>query len=272
MLKPKPWSEFDNRISKIVHKYAVSQKVKLMGSNSFKGLLYPSDLDVVSEISDSSKVLANHFKKLFSGKLPFIFIDFKAGYDPKKTDCKLRWTPRQLKAGINQGILLEDAIRDDMPIKLDFVVPIDGQFVEVSEIYATQYQTKKTIEQVEIEMEEEISKYVHENNSMKALKRFFSILNLKDGHERVKRELVKFFNSEVGLVNKVANDLELLHSIRAHIEPEEYRNAVQAMKQRVAVIAWINADLFNSRSVPSMLKYLRRKISPHAKDALRRLR
>ena len=61
MLKNKPWSEIDNRVAKIVHKYAVSQKVKILGSNSFKGLLYPSDLDIVSTITDSAKVLAHHF-------------------------------------------------------------------------------------------------------------------------------------------------------------------------------------------------------------------
>lgn len=272
MLKTKPWSEIDNRVAKIVHKYAVSQKVKIMGSNSYKGLLYPSDLDVVSEIRDSSTVLANHFKKLFAGKLPFIFNDFKAGHDPSKADGKLRWTPRQLKAGKNGSFLLQDAIRDDMPVKLDFVVHIDGTFVEVSEIYETPWQTKKTIKQVETEMEADVSKYANENNSMKALKRFFSVLELKDGHERVKRELIQFFNSEVGLVNKVANDLELLHSIRSSITPMEYRDAIQAMKQRVAVVSWINAAKFNTDSVPKLLRYLRGKISPYAKDALRRLR
>ena len=65
MLKNKPWSEIANRVAKIVHKYAVSQKVKIMGSNSYKGLLWPSDLDVVSEIADSAKVLAHHFQTLF---------------------------------------------------------------------------------------------------------------------------------------------------------------------------------------------------------------
>ncbi len=44
MLKKKPWSEIDNRVAKIVHHFAVSEKVKIMGSNSYKGLLYPSDL------------------------------------------------------------------------------------------------------------------------------------------------------------------------------------------------------------------------------------
>jgi hypothetical protein len=271
MLKKKSWSEIDNRVSKIVHRFAVSQKVKILGSNSFKGMLYPSDLDVVSQITDSAKVLAHHFQKVFSGPLPFLFIDFKAGHGPA-ADGKLRWTARQLKAGKNNGILLESALKDQMPVKLDFVVPIDGQFVEVSELYETPWQIKKPIQQIEAEMEADISTYVREGNTMKSLKRFYSLLCLKTGHERVKRELVAFFNSEVGLVNKICNDLVLLQSIKKLIPPEEFRDAVQAMKQRASVVEWVNAAKFETDSVPKLIKYLRRKISPYAKDALNRLR
>ena len=170
---------------------------------------------------------------------------------------------------INNGVPLEDALKDDMPIKLDFVIEIDGQFVEVSEIYTTKYQTKKPLKQVEDELEADVSQYASENNSMKALKRFFSLLMLHPGHERVKKELVLFFNSEVGLANKICNDLELLHSIKKHITPEQYRNAVQSMKQRASVVVWINASKFDS--VPKVIRYLRRKISPFAKAELKRL-
>ena len=268
MLKKKPWSEIDNRVAKIVHRFALSQKLKIMGSNSFKGLHFPSDLDLVSTIDDSAKVLSNHFQKLFSAPLPFIFVDFKAGHS-ESADGKLRWTPRQLKAGINNGVPLEDALKDDMPIKLDFVIEIDGQFVEVSEIYTTKYQTKKPLKQVEDELEADVAHYAKENNSMKALKRFFSLLMLHSGHDRVKKELILFFNSEVGLANKICNDLELLHSIRKHITAEQYRNAVQSMKQRASVVVWINASKFDS--VPKVIRYLRRKISPFAKAELKRL-
>lgn len=267
-MKSKKWSEMDDRVSAIAHKFGISQKVKIMGSNSFKGLLYPSDLDLVSPINDDAKVLANYFKKLFSKPLPFIFMDFKAGLD----NGKLRWTPTQLKKGMNKGILLEDAIRDDMLIKLDYVIKLDGQFVEVSTIYDTKYQSKKTKQQIEQELEADVSKYTQDLNSMKALKRFYSLLMLEDGHIRIKNELVKFFNSETGLVNKIANDLALLQSIKKHISTDEYNNEVQSIKQRASVVEWIDGDVFNKRTVPQVIKYLRRKVNPRAKAELRRLR
>ena len=86
MLKKKPWSEIDNRVAKIVHRFALSQKLKIMGSNSFKGLHFPSDLDLASTIDDSAQVLSNHFQKLFSAPLPFIFVDFKAGHSESADD------------------------------------------------------------------------------------------------------------------------------------------------------------------------------------------
>ena len=199
-------------------------------------------------------------------------MDFKAGNGPSKSDGKMRWTPAQLKNGFQKGVSLEDAIKQDMVIKLDFAIPLNGTFVEVSEIYNTQYQTKKTNKQIEIEMEGDVVHFVKENNSMKALKRFFSLLMLEKGHIKVKSELVNFFNSEVGLVNKVANDLEILHSLRKQISTEDYRNNIQMCKERVAVIAWVNASKFNTDSVPHLIKYLRSKVNPLAKDELRRLR
>ena len=267
-MKAKKWSEMDDRVSNIAHKFGISQKIKMMGSNSFKGLLYPSDLDLVSPIQDSAKVLANYFQELFSKPLPFIFMDFKAGLD---NGGKLRWTPKQLARGMNKGIRLEDAIKQDMLIKLDYVIKMNGTFLEVSTIYSTKYQTVKTKAQIEEELEADVSDYAKENNSMKALKRFYSLLMLEDGHLRIKSELVKFFNSTVGLVNKIANDLVLLQSIKKHITTDEYRNAVQTMKQRASVVEWIDADRFN-KSVPSTIKYLRRKVNPLAKAELRRLR
>ena len=209
---------------------------------------------------------------MFSGHLPFIFVDFKSGHDSSKSDGKLRWTPKQLKAGKNNGVLLEDALKEDMPIKLDFVIQMDGEFVEVSEIYETPWQTKKPIAQVESEMEADISAYVKDGNVMKSLKRFYSLLLLHPGHDRVKKELVDFFNSEAGLANKICNDLVLLQSIKKHITPEQFRDAVQSIKQRASVLEWIQASKFNTDSVPKVIRYLRKKIAPFARAELHRLR
>ena len=176
MLKKKSLDEIDNHIGDVIHHFSVQSKVKFLGSNSYKGLLYASDFDIVSKITEPAEALANHFKKLFAKPSHIYLMDFKCGL---KDGEKLRWTKMQLAKGIN-GILLKDAIKMDTLIKLDFIVENGNSFVEISEIYDTKYQTKKTKKQIETELEEDIDKYVKENNSMKSLKRLYSLLKLQN--------------------------------------------------------------------------------------------
>ena len=49
---------------------------------------------------------------------------------------------------------------------------------------------------------------MHDGNIYKALKRLFSIYKFKKDLGKCK-ELIKFFNSNIGLLNKIKNDLEI---------------------------------------------------------------
>ena len=274
MLKKKSLDEIDNNISDVIHHFSVQSKVKFLGSNSYKGLLYASDFDIVSKITEPAEALANHFKKLFAKPSHVYLMDFKAGL---KDDEKLRWTKMQLAKGINQGILLKDAIKMDTLIKLDFIVENGNSFVEISEIYDTKYQTKKTKKQIETELEDDIDKYVKENNSMKSLKRLYSLLKLQKGHEKMKDKLVKFFNSDVGLVNKVANDLDLLLLLTSKytVPFKTIYNNTQMLKQNASVVQWINVSQFNEitaknykNKINEIVLYLRKKINLPSKVLL----
>jgi hypothetical protein len=272
MLKSKTIHDFNNKIGNIIHKFSIQGKYKILGSNSFRGLLYPSDIDIDSTITEPAKVLARHFQKLFSQPLPFIFLDFKAGTDSTKEDGKMRWTPQQLKKGVNKSKTLETAIQEDMLIKLDFVVPVGDTFAEVSEIYETRYQTPKTRQEIEKELEKDIENYTKEGNAMKALKRFFSLLNLTKGDKKIKNRLIHFFNSEVGYINKCANDLELLEQIKTQISKQEYINNIQMIKEKLGRLSWVNQlHYLDELQVGKMIQYLRNLISPIAKEELRKI-
>jgi len=274
MLKKKKLTEIDNRTADVIHKFAVSSTIKFLGSNSYKGLLYGSDFDIVSKITEPAEALSNHFKKLFAKPTHIYLMDFKCGL---KDGEKLRWTKAQLAKGINQGILLKDAIKMDTLIKLDFIVENGNSFVEISEIYDTKYQTKKTKKQIETELEEDIDKYVKENNSMKSLKRLYALLKLQKGHEKMKDKLVKFFNSESGLITKVANDLDLLLLLTSKytIPFKKIYNNTQMLKQNASVVPWINVSQFNEinaknykNKINEIVMYLRKKVNLLAKVLL----
>ena len=65
-----------------------------------------------------------------------------------------------------------------------------------------------TSEQIHQNILNDYKKFMHEKKIYKALKRLFSIYKYKKDLGKCK-ELIKFFNSNEGLLNKVKNDLEI---------------------------------------------------------------
>jgi hypothetical protein len=184
----------------------------------------------------------------------------------------MRWSPDQLAKGVNKGKSLADAIKENMLVKLDFVMSIGVAFYEVSEIYITKYQTNKKKNDVENNIEHDISEYTKEGNYMKALKRLFSLINLTKGNKNTKKILIQFFNSQIGLVNKCANDLELLQQIKPHITKKQYIDNSQMIKERLGTLDWVNnLKYIDELKIDAMVKYLRQLISLDCKNLLHRL-
>lgn len=279
-MKRKSINLLNNKIGDIAHKFAIQNKVKLLGSNSYRGILFGSDYDFVSKITEPMKAFAKHLQHLFK-KIPFIFIDFKAGIDPTKKDKKLRWTPKDIVKGFviikGQKKTLEEALRENMLIKLDYAVPVGDSFLENSIIFTTPFQYKKTKNEIEKDIENDISVYTKEENSMKSLKRLFSLLVLQNIKLPLQKRLVDFFNSDVGLVNKIANDLQFLLLIKDLITFEQIVNTTQMIKERLSTVAWINKlEVFNqitpsnyTKILQKEINYLRSKVNPLAKAFLR---
>jgi len=282
-MKKKNIDLLNNTLKDIVHKFSIQNKLKLMGSNSLRGILFPSDYDFVSKITEPIKALSHHFQELFSKPLPFIFLDFKSGSDKTKEDGKLRWSPKDLSNGYviihKKKKTLEEAMKEDMVIKLDYAVQIGNSFFENSIIFNTPYQSQKTKKQIENDLQEDINIYTKENNSMKALKRLFALLQLQKMNEPLQKKLIDFFNSDVGLVNKIANDLEFLMLIleTQHLPFQQIIKTTQMIKERLSTIAWVNhLELFNEMTptnykkiIQKQILYLRSKINPLAKAFLR---
>jgi hypothetical protein len=279
-MKRKSIDLLNNKIGDIAHRFAIQNKIKLLGSNSYRGILFGSDYDFVSKITEPMKAFAKHLQETFK-KVPFIFIDFKAGIDPTKKDKKLRWTPKDIVKGYvlirGQKKTLEESLKENMLIKLDYAVPVGNSFLENSIIFNTPFQSKKTKTQIEKDLEQDISSYTKEDNSMKSLKRLFSLLVLQNVNPFLQKRLVDFFNSDIGLVNKIANDLQFLLLIKDSITFEQIVNTTQMIKERLSTVAWINKlEVFNKitptnykKIIEKEINYLRSKINPLAKAFLR---
>ena len=136
----------------------------------------------------------------------------------------LRWKPADVKRGWVKMIdgkrkCLEDAVMDKTRMKIDLLGKVGNQFVEVSEIYNIKNKNgtnvvEKSKDEICEEYEEEIH-YYSRTNAFKALKRLFSALKL-DGekeNEPAMEKLVAFFNSQVGYLNKIRNELGILEQL-----------------------------------------------------------
>ena len=137
----------------------------------------------------------------------------------------LRWKPEDIKRGWvkmidGQKKWLKDAVLDKTITKIDLLGKVGNQFVEVSENYTIKTKSGKsnnvptTDEEIMETFEDEIHLY-SKNNAFKALKRLFAALKLdgEKGNKQALDSLVEFFNSNIGYLNKIRNELGILEMI-----------------------------------------------------------
>jgi hypothetical protein len=307
----------DNNISSEIMKYAVKGKVKLIGSNSIRGLLFTNDLDIETQLKGSKEHIASLFKKYFVFKDSY-FIDFKCGLDErllydgdysnksvkkylnnplikksvrdeimkskgeKRVDLIrnlyiLRWTPADVRNGYIPLIdgskkMLEDALLDDTICKLDFIIPIGDTYAEVSENYYFK-QTKPNVKLLERDLKIDIEYYSH-IDCMKSLKRLYSLLRLTQPDSSKIKLLEDFFNSSIGYLTKIKNDMLILVTLldMKYINWGNAYNSVQSIKQRLSNVAGFKLnDMLTYKQFMTMLKIITDIIESESKLFLKKI-
>jgi hypothetical protein len=313
----KPITMLNNEVIKTAYKFSIQHKIKLLGSNSLRGMLYPSDFDFESELTDKRQALYLEFKKIFQDKKfmkGIYFMDFKCGIDkrfypfnidnpllPKEWRQKikkskydeeliretyiLRWKPKDV---INGYITLIDGNRksfidcleDDTIIKVDWIVPVGDTFAECSTNYYYK-QTPSTKEEIIEGLKEDIEEY-RNKNTMKSMKRFYSLLVSLGKDKKKQKELVSYFNSPIGYVNKIKNDLELLMDLtdKHEIKWEIIESNIQMLKENLSnsvfpkdsVVLDLNTTQKNyKKKVNKVIDTLQKVLNEISKDILKKL-
>ena len=176
---------------------------------------------------------------------------------------------------------LEEALLDDTIIKLDIIIPVGDRFAEVSEMYIYKQSTdnNKTITE---SLANDIEMYRHEN-SMKSLKRLYSILELNNANDRRLPKLQEFFNSEYGLLNKCINDLSILLLLteKHNVPFRQIVSNTQMIKDNISLSSIASKEKIltlnkitskNYREIcDKMSVYVRGLINPKAKELLKSL-
>jgi len=164
---------------------------------------------------------------------------------------KMRWDLNAMKRGYVKMIdgtrrYFKDAIMDRTPCKIDLIAKVGDRFAAISENYyitcggTKNWNDAPDTTAIEAEFEDEI-RYYTKVNKFKALKRLFSLLKL-DGEDKNKAQLerlIVFFNSNVGLANKIKNELDILEELlRQPRKPkwEDVKANIQYIKEEFSQV------------------------------------
>jgi hypothetical protein len=226
-MKKHQLNNYNNNLINTFNKISIGQKYKIIGSSSLKNNRYFNDYDLNNYFKGNKDALTKitiHFKNLFknSYKDPNTWIiDFKCGIDPnynKNEDgYKLRWSRQDINKGYKvlkngQKKYFKDCILDKTIMKLDYILLLNGIFIEISENYEISIDGKTNIlnnTDIKEELKNEIQKYKSENK-FKALKREFSLLKIEGKNQKKIKMYEDIFNSDLGYMNNIINQLKTI--------------------------------------------------------------
>lgn len=238
------------KLKEVFNIISLTRKYKVIGSSNLKNIRYNSDFDLADFYENSKpsiKKIVKYFQyiyKTLDSKSSYSYItDFKAGLNSDGE--ALKWTKKEVKE--NKKILLDgsyitldEAIQQKSTIKIDVVSYINNTFIEISENYyikignisnfeESEINEKKIIESIQQSEKDEIA----DNNYNKALKRNFSWRYAKNKNDKKLIKLVEFFNSDVGILNKVRSDLDVLILLlekNIGVKMDQLKNALDNIK------------------------------------------
>ena len=261
-MKKHKLNDYNNNLINTFNKISIGQKFKIIGSSALKNNRYFNDYDINDYFQGNKPVLTKittHFKNLFKNsykdKNTWI-IDFKCGidtnYNEDEDGYKLRWTKKDINNGYKilkdgQKKYFKDCILDKSMFKLDYILLLNGQFVEISEKYIIKIGNENNIVQsrdIKEELKNEIKKYKSENK-FKALKREFSLLQLEGKNQKKIKMYEDIFNSDLAYMNNIINQLKtislMLEQEFRKVDLKDIFDNLQILKQ--------NLSFFNTKKL-----------------------
>jgi len=260
--------DYNNSLTKVMNLMSITRKYKVVGSANLRTSEFIQDYDIDSMFKancNEQKILDSltaKFRRIFSDayKNPALFItDFKCGYDtsyPEDDDrFKLRWNKEDMKKGYKilgngEKKFFRDCLMDKVRMKLDMIYLLNGEFIEMSEMYRLNINGRKNYDDANIEKElkQEIEKYKKEGNYFKVLKRKFSLAKWKG---IIKKDYIDIFNGQPGLLNNLINQLKIIQNIclQTFRRPKlhEIRGNLQTIKQELSSVYEIYLPNFSSK-------------------------
>ena len=233
--------EYNNKINRLSKIMSLESKVNIVGSAKIKRSIYHSDYDNYETVRGKNEnMIYNHFRSVFEiikASDNTVITDFKCG---EFRGNALRWDYEAIKRRENNGITFDMALKQKSMVKMDIVTLLNGRFIEISEVYNIFLDgvsnSDYSIENIRKELIDDMTEQIKDGNYMKALKRKYSLLNLNDKNKAVRENLIDYFNSPIGLINRAKADLETMLLVIEHkkFDIDEVRNSLQMLKEIIS--------------------------------------
>lgn len=258
---------YNNAVLGIGKLMSLESKVNVVGSASIKRSIYYSDYDLFESVSGKSeRTIYNHFKNVFEvikRADNVIITDFKCG---ELNGTPLRWTYEEMKNDNNKGVSFAEALRHNSMIKMDIIALVSGRFIEITEVYNIfidgEANMSPSFDEIVSNILKEYNDEVRDGNYMKALKRMFSLLKLKNEEQPKQDLLLEYFNSPNGLIYRCKSDLEtmLLVLDSPKFNLTEIRESLQLLKETISAFPVQNdLEVISKKKIKKDMQPLLRK-------------
>jgi len=212
--------KIEDNFKKIVKRIAQNPDVFFM---DFK-LGYNDELYQTLKTKEEIKEFYNNKKNLLTAEQVEKINSIKNLDDLKEYTRKLytlRWTPREILQGFkvinkDQKKTISESLDDKAVIKLDILAYIDGEFIEMTNLFEFMVGRKPLNFELDSDIiksiKEDVVYYYEEKNYIKMLKRIFTIAKVR-GDKNMIKKLVEIFNSGLGRTYQVSSNLENIISL-----------------------------------------------------------
>ena len=255
---------FKKSINDIAMLMSVESKVNMVGSASIKKAIYYGDYDLFERVEGHSKSsVYAHFKSLFYhvNKLPKIVItDFKIG--------DKRWSYDDIMSKEKEGMSFDDALNVKGIIKLDIIALINSRFYEITEVYQMCFNGKCNIDykkdEIIKDLVDEYKLKTNEGNYMKALKKMYSIIKIKNINDPKLDVLLNYFNSPIGLLYRNKSELETLLIVLDNdkFTLDDVRMSLESIKEQVSAFPVPNylEEIIKKKTKKEMTKLIKKQV------------
>ena len=221
--------------------------LQLLGTGGNRSQLYPSDIDLFSKINDDvepEEAYDTCLEKLYeaSKRSDMFFIEGKV---QEKDGEKYKFhTLEELE---ENGAEFFRYFTDDVDyVKFDFVLLINGAFIELSAIYVFN-KDPLDYDKLKLSLSNDMIDLIKEKKYYKSLKRLFAIMKLEEIIPKNKLvEISKLFNSEVGKLYKKNSILKAIELFN-----ESYKDK---QSQRIALSVYRNMGFKDMKDMPKIIK------------------